>query len=282
MVRACLGCDGRACIFSAAGGKAQPKSGNARCGFCDSDLLLVGCASKGGRAQLKQRLSNMPAASRAVAMALLPAEALEHFADFAENPGAAQSVEAAAAEPVETAAAVEAAPAAVPAGGNNVERAALSRGESQSRKRLAPPTRTLRLQPSMHEGVELPQVSRAGAAAGAGQDARRRVVRKPGPQSAQQVCGSGDKPEFLGQSLSQAQVEAMCFLYNMSTSRGVPGVPYILQDALPSHFAEACSRAPWSAGRSHARPRQTGAKASSRSCRPQAPCGRQGQSRRRR
>ena len=83
MGRQCEGqVDGTDCCFSNAGGKAQPKLGRPRCGLCDPDLLRAALATQGGRAQLRQRLRNMPGASRAAALVLLPAERHVDFQEF--------------------------------------------------------------------------------------------------------------------------------------------------------------------------------------------------------
>eukprot|EP00973_Karenia_brevis_P036379 5016230-Karenia_brevis.AAC.1 len=60
----------------------QPKPGRYRCTWCDASYLTQALNTKGGRAQLKQRLRSMPGPSRAAALQRVPRAYLEHFSEF--------------------------------------------------------------------------------------------------------------------------------------------------------------------------------------------------------
>jgi len=70
--RNCAGMPEQPCVFSKAGGKATPKAGQTHCGICNPTALQASLSSKGGQAQLKQRLMKMPPSSRRRALLLIP------------------------------------------------------------------------------------------------------------------------------------------------------------------------------------------------------------------
>ncbi|CAE8612578.1 unnamed protein product [Polarella glacialis] len=61
---------------------SQPKARRLRCILCHPDLLQAALATQGGKAQLRQRLRNIPRASCAMALVRILATHLEDFQEF--------------------------------------------------------------------------------------------------------------------------------------------------------------------------------------------------------